>query len=59
MLYCVFNNKNIIGRFKREDKAIKYMMDCQFNGMNKVKIKSMTKEEYLTYMKKMLDIPLN
>ncbi len=56
MLYCVFNSHgDIIGRFKTYERAIDYFLDCWFDGMDKVKIKKMTKEEYLTYMKNLID----
>lgn len=55
MLYYVFSGKEIIGRFKSRDKAVSYLLDCWFDGMEKVKIHPMTEEEYQKYMKKMLD----
>lgn len=55
MLYCVFRDKEIIGRFKSKDKAISYLLDCWFDGVEKVTMHPMTKEEYQKYMKKMLD----
>ena len=38
MLYCVFSGKEIIGRFKSRDKAVNYLLDCWFDGMEKVKM---------------------
>ena len=54
-LYCVFYKKEIIGRFRRKEKAIEYLVDCWHNGMNHVFMKTMTKEEYEKYCKKMID----
>lgn len=55
MLYCVFNGKEIIGRFKNRDKAVSYLLDCWFDGIEKVKMRPMIEEEYQKYMKEMLD----
>lgn len=55
MLYCVFQGKEIIGRFKSKDRAINYLLDCWFDGIEKVTMRPMTKEKYQEYMKKMLD----
>lgn len=55
MLYCVFRDKEIIGRFKSRDRAVSYLLDCWSDGIEKVTMRPMTKEEYQKYMKKMLD----
>ena len=53
-LYCVFNGKEIIGRFKNSNKAVKYRRDCESNGMKEIRICSMTIEQYYEYMEKYL-----
>lgn len=58
MLCCVFYKNELIGRFHKKEKAIQYLMDrCWFDDddMNNVSIKTMTKEEYYEYCRKMLD----
>ena len=55
MLYCVFRNKEIIGRFKTKNHAVEYFTDRVFAGDTNLKIKKMTKEEYLSYTKKLID----
>lgn len=56
MLYCIINSYGeIIGRFKTYEKAIDYLFDCWIYGMGNVKIKKMTKEEYLKYTKFLID----
>lgn len=53
MLYCVFNDcGDIIGRFKSEYKAIFYVLNCIADGNYNINLQPMTKEEYLTYMRK-------
>ena len=55
MLYCVIDSYGeIIGRFKSYKKAVDYFLNCWFDGMDNVKIKVMTKEEYQNYMIKLL-----
>lgn len=51
MLYCVFYNKEIIGRFLNKDKAISYLIDLWFEGISNATIKTMTKKEYENYVK--------
>ena len=51
MLYCVFYNKEIIGRFLNKDRAFNYVTDLQHKGMLNIIIKAMTKEEYENYTK--------
>ena len=56
MLYCVFNDcGDIIGRFKSEYKAIFYVLNYIADGNYNINLQSMTKEEYLTYMRKQID----
>ena len=55
-LYCIFYKEDIIGRFRRKEKAIEYLMDCWLNGMDNASMKIMTKEEYINYCKKGLKI---
>lgn len=55
MLYCVVNGTEIIGCFKNKDEAVSHMIDCWFDGIEKVKVCPMTEKEYQKYMKKMLD----
>ena len=57
MLYCVFSGEEIIGRFKRKEKAIDCMFDFLFEGM-KVIMKPMTKNEYREYMEKQISTNL-
>ena len=54
MLYCIFFGNEIIGRFRRKEKAINYLIDCWMDGKEKVTMRSMTKEEYQNYMKNLL-----
>ena len=54
MLYCVFFEKEIIGRFHRKGDAINYLFDCWMNGRKNVTMRVMTKEEYKNYMKNLL-----
>lgn len=54
MLYCVFFEKEIIGRFLRKGDAINYFFGCWMNGRKNVTMRSMTKEEYQNYMKNLL-----
>lgn len=55
MLYCVINSYgDIIGRFKRYEKASEYFLECSSNGIDNVKMKEMTEKEYEEYMKKLL-----
>lgn len=51
MLYCIFYNKEIIGRFLNKDKAISYLIDLWFEGISNATIKAMTKKEYENYVK--------
>ena len=54
-LYCVFqDDKYIIGRFHKKKDAISYMIDCWFDGMENLKVKAMTGEEYIKYMEEWL-----
>lgn len=56
MLYYIFNDRgDIIGRFKSEYKAIFYMLNYIANGIYNINLQSMTKEEYLTYVRKQID----
>lgn len=55
MLYCVLRNKEIIGRFKNKNHAIEYFTDRVFAGDTNLRIKRMTKEEYLSYSKKLIE----
>lgn len=56
MLYCIFNDcGDIIGRFKSKDKAIFYMLNYIANGIYNINLQPMTKEEYLTYMRKQIE----
>ena len=56
MLYCIFNDcGDIIARFKSENKAIFYMLNYIANGIYDIKLQPMTKEEYLTYMRKQIE----
>jgi len=56
LLYCVFYKKEIIGRFRRKEKAINYFMDCKLNGeITNITIKEMSKKEYENYCKKFLE----
>lgn len=53
MLYCIFNERgDIIGRFKSEYKAIFYILNYIANGIYNINLQPMTKEEYLTYVRK-------
>lgn len=56
-LYCVVNtNGDIVGRFTNKNRAVDYMIDYYFDGYDeKVSIKTMTTEEYLTYTRKLID----
>lgn len=55
MLYCVFSGKEIIGRFKSKEHAIHYWESCCLNNhYSNVTMKTMTIEEYKTYMEKLL-----
>ena len=52
-LYCVFqNDEYIVGRFLKKKDAINYMIDCWFDGMENLKVETMTGEEYIKYMEK-------
>lgn len=51
MLYCVFYNKEIIGRFLNKDRAFNYVIDLWHKGILNVTIKTMTKKEYENYVK--------
>lgn len=51
MLYCIFYNEEIIGRFLNKDKAISYLIDLWFEGISNATIKTMTKKEYENYVK--------
>lgn len=54
-LYCVFqDNKYIIGRFHNKKDAIDCMIDYWFDGMENLKIKTMTGKEYTKYMEEWL-----
>ena len=54
-LYCVFQgDKYIVGRFHKKKDAINYMIDCWFDGMENLKVKTMTGEEYTEYMEEWL-----
>ena len=53
MLYCIFLEKEIIGRFLRKEAAINYLIDCWMDGKNVI-MRLMTKEEYQNYMKNLL-----
>ena len=54
-LYCVFqDDKYIVGRFHKKKDAIDCMIDCWFDGMENLKIKTMTGEEYIKYMEEWL-----
>lgn len=56
MLYLVMYRNNIIGRFKdNKEKAINYMIDCWFDGLENVTLKAVTKEEYLEMKKEYLE----
>lgn len=55
MLYCVLRNKEIIGRFKIKSHAIEYFTDRVFAGDTNLRIKRMTKEEYLSYARKLVN----
>lgn len=56
MLYCIFNERgDIIGRFKSEYKAIFYMLNYIANGIYNINLQPMTKEEYLTYVRKQIE----
>ena len=53
MLYLVVTKSGKIrGRFKSKDKAVDYLMDCWFDGINSVKLKTVTEEEYEAMAKK-------
>ena len=52
MLYCVVNGTEIIGCFKNKDEAVSHMIDCWFDGIEKVKVCPMTEKEYQKYMEK-------
>jgi len=56
-LYCVVNTSgDIVGRFTNKNRAVDYMIDYYFDGYDeKVSIKTMTTEEYLTYTRKLID----
>lgn len=55
MLYCVFNSEgDIVGRFKKKEKAINYLIDRWFDGHENEKVKEMTKEEYLKYTEQLI-----
>lgn len=51
MLYCVFYNKEIIGRFLDRDRAINYLINLQHERILNATIKAMTKKEYESYVK--------
>lgn len=54
-LYCVFQgDKYIVGRFHNKKDAIDHMIDCWFDGMENLKIKTMTNEEYTKYIEEWL-----
>ena len=53
MLYCVFSGKEIVGRFKRKEKAIDCMLSFLFEGI-KVTMRPMTKKEYREYMEEQI-----
>lgn len=56
MLYLVLYHDRIIGRFKdNKEKAINYMIDCWFDGLDDVTLKTATKEEYLEMKKEYLE----
>lgn len=56
MLYCIFNDcGDIIGRFKSEYKAIFYMLNYIANGIYNINLQPMTKDEYLTYVRKQIE----
>lgn len=56
MLYCILNDcGDIIGRFKSEYKAIFYVLNCIADGNYNINLQSMTKEEYLTYVRKQIE----
>lgn len=45
MYLIVTKEGHILKHYKNKEKAIKYMIDCWFDGMDGVKI--MTKKEYI------------
>ena len=53
-LYCVFQKDDLIGCFLNKKKAINYMIDCWFDGMENVHIRimTMTLKEYEEWIKK-------
>lgn len=53
MLYCVFSGEEIVGRFKRKEKAIDCMLGFLFEGI-KATMKPMTKQEYREYMEEQI-----
>lgn len=56
MLYSVINTKgNILGHFLNIDEAKTYVVDYWYHTGDNLKIKPITKEEYLEYTRKLID----
>ena len=54
-LYCVFLEKELMGRFKNKDRANAYVIDCLSDGIP-VEMKEMTFEEYQKYVAELLGV---
>lgn len=54
MIYLVYHKNRIIGRFKSHEKALDYLLDCYFDGLENLSIKNLTLEEYENLKKKNL-----